>query len=212
MDGPPLPYFRVRVLRRNAIQLIAWFVVTPGLLLPQGWSQTTSPQQNKVVFEGEVRVGEGFAREIAPGLFFYLRPTDGGWSITIAPVERCQPEDVLGGYDDFVYVVTPPYRFQNAQALNTQYQTPAREAVGYPRMFQFVTHCEAFEAEMQRVQFVLWPGTVAPERLEDARARLGQDADGNGRLEILDSRIDESVGKFGVIEWIRFRVELELGQ
>ncbi len=165
-----------------------------------------------ITFTAELNRGESYVREIAPGLYFFLKPIDQGWRITISPTEVCDPEKAeLKDYrDDYVYVVTPPFRFRNAQALSTEYGMPAREAVGFPRTFEFVASCPAFLAEMERVQHVLWPGTVPPDQLEASRNRLGNDADGRGRLEILDSKITDSATDVGEIEWIRFRVELEL--
>lgn len=163
-------------------------------------------------FTAELNRGESYVREIAPGLYFFLKPIDRGWRITISPTEVCMPPsaEVKDYYDDYVYVVTPPFRSRNAQALSTEYGMPAREAVSFPRTFQFVTTCPAFRAEMERVQHVLWPGTVGPEQLEASRDRLGKDADGSGRLEILDSRVTDRATEVGEIEWIRFRVELKL--
>ena len=196
------------------MKFTAPFITAIGILLLGAVSQSYLHAQptHAITFTAELNRGQSYVREIAPGLYFYLKPIEQGWRITISPTEICNPPSAeLKDYrDDYIYVVTPPFRFRNAQALSTEYGMPAREAVGFPRTFQFVTNCPAFLAELERVHHVLWPGTVGPEQLEASRDRLGKDADGSGHLEILDSKVTDPGTDVGEIEWIKFRVDLEL--
>ena len=152
-------------------------------------------------FQGQANRGEEFRKEIAPGLICVLRPSEDGWNITVQPVQKpVAPE----GCDDFVWVVTPPYRSSNPRYLETSYGTSAREAVKWsPRELQFVLNVADCKTEGARVERVLWPTNYTDKEVSDAEAKLGISPTAKGVLTILDSRI--STNK---IDWVKLEVAI----
>jgi hypothetical protein len=156
-------------------------------------------------FSGEVVRGQEFRKSLGSGLVFRLEPNDSGWAITVIPERAADPQ-----CRDYVWVVTPPYRSSNARIINTDYGVKATEALKWsPRDFAFVTNCEDFKLEGDRVDRVLWPANYSEDEVRKAKEKLGTSSLGKGSLKIQDSTI-ASDGKLGRIERIRFKVEITL--
>lgn len=168
-------------------------------------------------FSGRVANGEKFEKELPGGLRFALQPDTGdpgaiaGWTIEVSP-SASHPKEC----DDFVWVVTQPYRGYNARYLDTSYGTTAEEAVKFsPREFRFVLNCADYQREAARVDRALWPGNYSESEVKEALARLGTSPHGTGRLWIRDSRISAApkmaAGKnLGRMDWIAFDVEIAI--
>lgn len=180
-------------------------------------SQCADAQDRTVRFFGEVARGLSFRKDIGHGLDLVLKPLPSpesgdatGWTIEVTPQGR-QPDDECR---DFVWVVTPPYRFWNPRYLSTEYGKLAQEVVRTsPREFNFVLNCADFTVERQRVDRVLWPYSYSKEDVDDSLAKLGTSPHGTGRLWIKDSKYtpgEKSGGsvKLGAIHWIKFEVEI----
>lgn len=136
-------------------------VLMLGLVLLSG---SLSIPQDHSNFTGEVSQGQTFRRAIGRGLDFVLAPSTmdpgniTGWIISVAP-DRAPADSEC---NDFVWVVTPPYRLQNVRYLDTSYGTSAEEAVhNSPRDFNFVLNCPDFQGERERVNRVLWPSSYS---------------------------------------------------
>lgn len=184
------------------------------------------------VFEGEVRAGQGFERPIGNGLEVTLEPRASGWVVRMFPAKGPRP------VYDYAELATPPYQSVNALLLSTDFSFRAQDAVGWnPRRFHFAPDAEAYrrllkayeayrttpppsaaaqaelvrvvgqmsEGELQIVDAHLAPGTadqtpaaaaVASHFLETAH-RLDQPQDGRAT-------------PLGRLNWVRFRVRLEL--
>ncbi|HUA59213.1 MAG TPA: hypothetical protein VML19_10695 [Verrucomicrobiae bacterium] len=132
----------------------------------------------------------------------------GGWTVTIVPR---QPKE---GCDEFASVVTGPYRAHRPLDIDMSYGWTAEEEVGYsPREFSFVTNCADYHQEDDRLYIVLWPSS-APDRYEDALAKLGTSPLGKGWLWITDSSVshsgDTAENQLGVIERMKFEAEIKL--
>jgi hypothetical protein len=171
---------------------------------------------NRISFSGEASQGETFRKSIGHGLDFVLTPASmgggiTGWTIEVAP--RGTPSDPECG--DYVWVVTPPYHFQNARYLDTSYGITAQEAVrDSPHEFNFVLNCADFKTERGRLDVVLESYSHSQQQVDDARAKLGSSPLGKGRLWIEKYRITpgrkSTAGvELGVIHWIKFKVQLE---
>src|SRR5690348_4346832 len=112
--------------------IIAWVIVTALA------GARISSQEPPLKFSGEVSEGQTFRKSLGHGLDFVLAPTTEpeitGWTVKVSPRDKpLDPECA-----DFLWVVTPPYRFQNARYLDTSYRTTAQEAVRWsPREFSF---------------------------------------------------------------------------
>ncbi|MGD0458665.1 MAG: hypothetical protein ABSC21_13090 [Terriglobia bacterium] len=176
-------------------------------------SLSAASQDRSITFSGEASEGQTFRKSIGNGLDFVLMPSSGwstGWTIEVSP--QGKPSDPE--CNDFVWVVTPPYRFQNSRYLDTEYGIIAQEAVRRsPREFSFVMSCADFMMERRRVDRVLWPYTYSKQEVDDALAKLGESPLGKGRLWIEDSKITPghesgSAEELGAIHWIKFRVEI----
>jgi len=178
-------------------------------------SLSSGAQDHSVSFSGEVSQGQTFRKSIGHGLDFVLTPSsteDGttGWTIQVSP----QGQTVDPECTDFVWVVTPPYHFQNVRYLDTSYSTTAQEAMRVsPREFQFVLNCADFKTESRRVDLAIYPSTASKQEVDDAMAKLGSSPLGRGRLWIKRYRITpgrkaEAGADLGAIHWIEFKVEI----
>ncbi len=182
----------------------------------------TAAQCRSFSIIGELAAGETFKRAISPELSFRLEPSravdEGGWTFEIGPtVPRAQ----LGAESEFkqyVYVLTPPYRFGNTRYVDTRYGTTAQDAVAdTPRPFWFLARRADGAAASAALNLVLWPQQQdgAQDRGLAALAALPR---GQGRFHILDSRItpgtavsfsgDQRADAYGAIRWLKFRVDL----
>ena len=193
-------------MRRRTLLLLATFLL---LKLP-------SIAQDHFSLTGEVSQDQTFRQDIGYELDFLLEPNTmdpgnvTGWIISVVPHDK--PFDPQ--CNDFVWVVTPPFRFQNARYIDTSYSTTAQEAVqASPREFNFVLNCADFEVEHERVSRVLWPYSHSKKEVDEARAKLGSSPVGKGQLWIQEywitrgHRSSEGV-EVGQIHWIKFRVDI----
>ena len=175
-------------------------------------------QEHRARLSGEVSRGSEFRRDIGSGLVFALTPTAmdpgaiEGWDIKVFPKDPPKGERC----DDFVWVATPPFRFNNPRYLDTSYGTKAEDAVTWsPREFQFVLNCADYKREEKWVERLLWPYNYSDEQVQEARAKLGSSPLGKGRLKILDFKIspaEKTAGgvNLGRIDWLKFELEISL--
>jgi hypothetical protein len=171
-------------------------------------------RERPFIFTGESTEGKTFRQDIGHGLDFVLMSNsdgDTGWTIEVSP--QGTPSDPECG--DFLWVVTPPYHFQNVRYLDTEYGITAQEAVRHsPREFSFVLNCTDFEMERKRVELAIYPNGASERDVDQARAELGTSPLGKGQLWIEDSKITpgHDSGKaedLGAIHWIKFKVEIK---
>lgn len=185
------------------------------LLCGSLWGQCADGRDRTLRFAGEVARDQTFRKDIGRGLDFVLTPLKEppsggltGWTIQVSPHGRPPAPECT----DFLWVVTPPYRFWNHRYLSTEYGNTAQEAVAMsPREFNFVLNCEDYRIERQRVGQVLWPSSQ--QELEKALTKLGLLPQGTGRLWIKDSKYtpgekSTDPAKIGAIHWIKFDVEI----
>ena len=174
-------------------------------------------QNRNIHFAGQLSRGDKFRKEISKELAFVLVPNTSdpgaisGWTITVAPLSDHPSE-----CDDFVWVVTQPYRSYNARYLDTSYGTTAEEAMKYsPREFNFVLNCPDFKQEEERVNRLLWPYNYTEQQVQEAQEKIGTSRQGKGRLWIRDYKISPAPKpagdkNLGQIDSISFEVEIEL--
>jgi hypothetical protein len=179
-------------------------------------SLSAAPQDRSITFSGEASEGQTFRKSIGQGLDLVLIPVSmgggiTGWTIEVSP--QGKPSDPE--CNDFAWVVTPPYRFQNSRCLDTEDGITAQGAVRWsPREFSFVMSCADFMMERRRVDRVLWPYTYSKQEVDDARAKLGSSPLGKGRLWVEDFKIapghkSGAAEDLGAIHWIKFKVEIK---
>ena len=177
----------------------------------------TEGRCNHLLFSGEVSADKNFDRSFGP-LRFRLNSEQAlaGWWIEVVPAE-----DGNSGNDEYVWVVTPPYHFDNVRYLDTSYGTRAEDAVKEsPRDFNFALDQKQFLHAADLVNLGVSSRPLSEHKSEaeldkesqDALAELESLSIGKGRLQILDSRVDSSAGQdgLGAIEWLMFRVELHV--
>jgi hypothetical protein len=177
-------------------------------------SLSAAPQDRLLTFTGEASEGQTFRKNIGNGVDFVLMPNsdwDTGWTIEVLPQGKPSDPDC----EDFLSVATPPYHFQNARYLDTEYGITAQDAVhNSPREFNFVLNLTDCETERKRVELAIYPSNASEKEVDDARAKLGTSPLGTGRLWIEDSKITpgRDTGKpedLGAIHWIKFKVEIK---
>jgi hypothetical protein len=170
-----------------------------------------------VAFSGEVSADKNFDRLFGP-LRFRLNSeqASAGWWIEVIPAQ-----DAKSANDEYVWVVTPPYRFANVRYLDTSYGTRAEDSVkDSPRDFNFVLDQEQFRRAEDLLNLAAYSRPLNDQRSDaefdqesqNALAALESMSIGKGRLQILDTRVDRSAGQdgLGAIEWLKFRVELHV--
>lgn len=209
--APRIPCVVLRVAAAVAIGVLAF---SGGSQQPSDLPTTGhfDPKFLIVKFAGEAEQNKAFDKPLGGGLTFRLAPNGKnwptGWEIRIAPVTSAVPGEEA---QDFVWVVTPPYRSSNARYLDTQYGITSKEAVAWsPREFSFVLSSSDYAAAKASAEKVLWPKTDQQE--QEGLDELARIPVGIGTLAILDSRVaaGKGEGDFGSIDWIKFTVELHL--
>jgi hypothetical protein len=186
--------------------------IVPVLVVSTTFAQKTD-KCTQIRFEGELSSGQKFRREIGNGLSFRIDPWEGnsGWEFEIGPGSPAPNE-----WDQYAYVLTPPYRNSNAQQVNTGWGVMAQDAVRKPRHFQFlISRADAPKARAA-IEQVLWP--KSEQQQQTALQELGQLQHGSGDFRILDSKITPGTpvpgysncedGHCGEIHWIRIQVTL----
>jgi len=184
----------------------------------------------RAVFEGDVRAGEGFERVYARGLKFYLEPLRSGWIVRVLAADEPR-----GAHDD-AGLATPPYNSVSPLLISTDWSFRAQDAVGWnPRRFRYVADKKVF-----RRLDGLYAGVVAGDAARSAEAAELVSEQPEGVLTILDARIVPGIADqaqmaavvashlattphsvdqsselispspLGVVEELRFRVELDL--
>lgn len=201
--------FGPRMMHKSAFSFVSLFFLALS-------SVSAAPQDRSVAFLGEATEGQTFRKNIGHGLAFVLMPDSmgggiTGWTIAISPQGKASDPDC----EDFLWVVTPPYHFQNVRYLDTQYGVTAQEAVrDSPREFSFVLNCADYETERKLGELAIYPSSESKQKVEEAQAKLGSSPLGKGRLWIEDSKItpghDSATGQdLGAIHWIKFKVEIK---
>lgn len=134
--------------------------------------------------------------------FFVLKATGDGWDTS-----------VTGGTDantDFVWVVTPPYRFDNPRYVGTGYGHSAADAVAWtPRGFSFVLDSTAYSTAADAVGKLLWPAGASDSQIRAAQRTLSQMPRADGLLRIKQAGLSATDGAGGArIESLAFEVEI----
>jgi len=171
---------------------------------------------------GEIAAGETFKHAIGAELSFQLEPSgavgEGGWTFEIGPTAQRMKADYQPEFSQYIYALTPPYRFGNTRYVDTSYGTNARDAVAdTPRPFWFLVRRNDGEIASAALNQVLWPQQDDAAQ-DHGLAVLAALPRGQGRFYILDSRItpgtavsfsgDERADAYGAIHWLKFRVDL----
>ena len=170
-------------------------------------------------FGGEVSAGQKFERKFGEKVLFHLNPANAshGWTIEVRP----EAQDHSPGEREYVWVVTPPYHFNNVRYLDTAYGTSAEEAVREsPRDFNFVLNEEQFNRAADLVDSAISSHPLSDHRTPEGLGKESEDAVrdlkafsvSKGRVTILDSRVNPTGGDndLGSIEWLQFKVELQV--
>lgn len=159
-----------------------------------------------VTFSGRVEKGERFEYPLENGLVFRLLPNSAGnppgWIITVAKTDRSR--------DDYVWVVTPPYRFWNPRYVDISYGTSAREASEItPREFYFVTNENDYKTANEALDVILWPKNYKKKEIEAAHNKLNAVQKRKGVFTIINA--DLSPGSDGIQEMksMEFKVDIE---
>lgn len=201
---------RTRIMRLRAISCL---IVGSALLVSCATAQSGPRHKRisyqKIEFRGEVKRGEDFRRPFGRDLMFWLSPNpdETGWTI-----EVCEIVETFC-WNDFVWMVSPPFRSYNDRLLDTTYGFTATQAIERsPREFRFVLRREDYDRARWLHQQLNESRPPDERPLDEAerehyhndRMRLIAHA-GKGTLWITGSTI-----KDGKIESLKFRVRLEV--
>jgi hypothetical protein len=157
-------------------------------------------------FSGHVEQGQLYEHELDGGLIFRLVPNSAGnppgWVITVAPKDHSR--------DDYVWVVTPPYRSSNPRYVDISYGVSAREAVDWsPREFVFVTNETDYKTASDAVNILLWPYSYTEKEVDVARTNLDAVKKAKGTFRITDALLKAGIDGIEEIEGLSFKVELD---
>lgn len=181
-----------------------------------------------VSFEGAVKAGESFEQAIGGGMRFRLEATAAGW------VVRVLPEGPRGEHDA-AELATPPYHSPTPLGVTTDWSFRAQDAVAWtPRRFQYAGSAAetarlaaAYMAYMARPEDGAAMGRLAEMTatepaglLSIVEARFAPGAANQvpaaaavaQHLEQVKYTLDQGAKPtaLGVLEWIRFRVMMQL--
>ena len=182
---------------------------------------------SRVVFDGDVKAGEGFEKIFAKGLKFYMEPLRSGWIV------RVLAADGPRGAHDYAELATPPYRSVNPLLISTDWSFRAQDAVAWnPRRFRYARNGEVFRRLAE-----LYGGVTANDAASSSKAAEIASEQPEGVVQILDARmapgiadqaqmaatvashleetpheVDQGIAPsaLGRIEELRFRVKLDL--
>lgn len=192
-------YTLIRLLRSRwslamtAILILTCPVITPAFAEP-------------LTFIGRVEKGERFDYPLDGGLMFRLLPNSAGsppgWVITVARADLSR--------DDYVWVVTPPYRFWNPRYVDVSYGTSAREAVGItPREFAFVTNEDDYMVASESVDIILWPNSYKKKEVQAAQDKINGVPKRKGSFTITSADLDFGADGIQEIRSMEFKVRIE---
>ena len=157
-------------------------------------------------FSGYVEKGERYEYPLDSGLVFRLSPNSSGsppgWVITVAKADLSR--------DDYVWVVTPPYRFWNPRYVDVSYGTNAREAAEItPREFYFVTDEADYKAASEAVDIILWPDNYKKQEIQAAHDKLNSVPKRKGIFTITSADLDSGTDGIQEIRSMEFKVEID---
>jgi hypothetical protein len=157
------------------------------------------------VFSGKVSKGEVYEHALEGGLLFRLVPNSAGnppgWVIMVTPKDRSR--------DDYVWVVTPPYRYWNPKYVDISYGMSAEEAVKMtPRDFYFVTNETDYKIADEAANVVLWPAPYTKKEIKEATDKLETVRKSKGTFVIQDSSLSTGTDGSQEIQSLDFKVEL----
>jgi hypothetical protein len=198
-----------------------------GLSAQTGHAMKPPKSCSRVVFDGDVRAGEGFEKAFAKGLKFYLEPLRSGWIVRVLAADEPR------GTHDYAELATPPYRSVSPLLISTDWSFRAQDAVAWnPRRFRYARNSEVF-----RRLAGLYGGVMANDAVSSSKVAEVVSEQPEGVLQILDVRmvpgladqaqmaavvashleetphkVDQSVAPsaLGRLEELRFRVKLDL--
>lgn len=179
------------------------------------------PQCLQLAFTGEVKAGQTFTQEIGNELAFRVVPSDQqapdqGWYFEIGPTSPAVDE-----WDQYIYVVTPPYHFRHSRDISTDYGVPAQQAVGrYLHRFWFVlSRTEGSQAAAALNNDLSPQNQTDIDHAGELRRSLPK---GRGGFLVVDSKITPGKlnpesgscepGSCGAMHWIKFHVTLVVPQ
>jgi hypothetical protein len=133
----------------------------------------------QAVFEGDVKAGQGFEKDFAKGLVFYLEPIASGWIV------RVLPAGMPRGSHDFAELATLPYNSVTPLAVSTDFAFRAQDAVGWnPRRFRY-----AQDAAAARQLSGLYDRVLAKDAAASQKTAMLTLVQPEGELEILNALI-----------------------
>ena len=194
---------------KRFLLFLATLVCVPAILAQQ------NEQCNQIKLAGTLKAGESFRREIGNGLTFRIDPwkESAGWEFEIGPTSP-DPDE----WDQYIYVLTPPYRSTSAREVNTGWGVTAQDVITVKREFWFLISRKDAPAASNAIDSVLWPKSEQAQK--QALQELASLPAGAGKFKILDSKITPSTalggesdcqdGRCGEIHWIQFQVALNV--
>lgn len=135
----------------------------------------------QAVIEGDVKAGQTFEQEFAPGLKFLMEPLPqgSGWKARVVAVGEVR------GAHDFAELATPPYRSVTPLAVSTDFAFRSQDAVGWnPRRFRY-----APDVSTARRLEALYPKVVANDAAASAKVAELSSEQPEGVLQILNAVI-----------------------
>ncbi|MDE1156255.1 MAG: hypothetical protein PW735_11080 [Acidobacteriaceae bacterium] len=118
------------------------FLAAP--LSAQHRSQGKTESCTAAVLEGEVRAGQSFRKEFAPGRELFLEALPSGWIIRVLELRNGHE---LRGAHDWAEVATPPFQSVSPLLISTDWAFRAQDAGAWnPRSFRYARDESAFTA------------------------------------------------------------------
>lgn len=176
-------------MRSKTVVSGKWVVISSVVMMltPVGVGGAQSKQAEmkgdcrQALFEGDVKAGQIFEQEFAPGLKFLMEPLPqgSGWEARVVAVGQVR------GAHDFAELATPPYRSVTPLAVSTDFAFRSQDAVGWnPRRFRYAQDA----ATAHRLEG-LYAGVIANDVAASTKAAELANEQPEGVLQILNAVI-----------------------
>jgi len=204
--------------RRGQVLFLSslWIIGANAAFLFPGVSRAQSkmPEKNSIHFQGELRRGEKFEKEIGEDLVFRLVPDEFGWDIEVGPAQS--EEDFTDCVNMPIHGITPRqirgWHFRsddNSEALKPEdFQTPG---IGTPREFDFVLNSADDAKSCDDLGRIAHGNDEENPEHKKAMARWGELVGGTGSLTITDFTLGNlKPGTQAWIELMKFDVSISI--
>ncbi len=166
-----------------------------------GWCEAFSTPAT-IFFDGMLRPGERFEKNIGGNLIFRLEPSDRGWTVVVTESGRSE---------NFASVVQIPLRFNYTFEIMPWHFGKSHGTPGAERIFEFVLNMDDYNRIRKQREILLWPYSYSESDVRKAEAFNPRVRCGTGRLVLSNVTVEAPDDpERGIIKQFNFHAEFSL--